>query len=377
MMEEHRLKYLLETYHNNACTSEELEELNGWYHSLNYQDQDFDSWAKDKDGFYSDFQARLDAKSKRGNVRRLTAYAAAAAILLFISIGSWQFLLKHDNETTIVKAQPEIISPGGNKAILTLSDGSRISLTDATEGEIAKQAGVQITKAKDGQLIYKALSVLSGSTEVSSNTIETPRGGQYQVLLPDGSKVWLNAASVLTYPTRFTGSSRTVKLSGEGYFEIAHNEKLPFQVVCNGQTVEVLGTHFNINTYSDEPTITTTLLEGSVQVLASGGSPKILKPGQQSEINQQREILVTNVDAKTAVAWKDGIFLFRNEPIESVMRKVSRWYNVDIVYQDGIPAKTVWGTISRVNTISEILELIELTKVAHFKIEGRRIIVMK
>ncbi|HEY0669651.1 MAG TPA: FecR domain-containing protein [Sphingobacteriaceae bacterium] len=377
-MEENRLKYLLETYHKNACTFEELRELNSWYHSLNYHDQDFDSWAKDKEGFYSDFQNRLDAKNKRNNIRRLTAYAAAAAVLLlFSSVGLWQFFLKQESVTEIVKTQPEIISPGGNKAFLTLADGTKISLTDATKGEIAKQAGVQITKAKDGQLIYKALSVSVGSTEIPSNTIETPRGGQYQVLLPDGSKVWLNAASSLTYPTRFKGSTRTVKLNGEGYFEIAHNEKMPFQVVCNGQTVEVLGTHFNINTYSDEPSVKTTLLEGSVKVLATGGSPKILKPGQQSEINEQHEILVSNVDAKTAVAWKDGIFKFRNEPIESVMRKVSRWYNVDIVYQDGIPGKTVWGTISRLNTISEILELIELTKVAHFKIEGRRIIVMQ
>lgn len=336
----------------------------------------------------------------------------AAIILIALTSGIYFYLNKPiSSQITAQKPQPKKsdIAPGGNKAILTLADGSKISLSDVANGEIAKQAGISITKTSNGQLIYSIADSQPvegvGQLQVY-NTIETPKGGQYQINLPDGSKVWLNAASSLRFPTKFAGNERKVELSGEAYFEIAHitlhseesrtgaktdsgAEAMPFKVISGNQTVEVLGTHFNINAYSDEPSIRTTLLEGSVRVLLNSPSrgglgktlSKHLKPGQQSKVNEI--INVSDVDTHEAIAWKNGYFMFNNENIESIMRKVSRWYNVDIEYQGNISQKALWGSLSRFKNLSELTDMLELTGSVHFKIipgdtseKERRIIVM-
>ena len=209
------------------------------------------------------------------------------------------------------------------------------------------------------------------------NTITTPKGGQYQVTLMDGTRVWLNAASSLHYPTVFKGSERSVQLTGEAYFEVAKNSKMPFRVTSNGQVTEVLGTHFNINSYPDEQGTTTTLLEGSVRILnAKSDAAILLKPGQQSGSDASGKIKVANVNPEQFVAWKDGKFIFTNANIESIMRQVSRWYNVEIEYKGDASKEKFGGRTSRFTNVAELLEILELTDHVQFEIEGRRIIVM-
>jgi len=274
------------------------------------------------------------------------------------------------------------INPGGNKAILTLANGNQINLNDAKSGALVSESGFEIVKDKDGQISYKVSGSASGTNEY--NTITTPRGGQFIVTLPDGSKVMLNAGSSMKYPTSFAKSlTRKVELSGEAYFEITKDTKHPFIVATDLQEVEVLGTHFNVSAYNDEASVKTTLLEGSVKVTPSLQGTKqspgsiILKPNEQSSLTKNN-IQIKQVDTDEAVAWKSGEFLFRNEPLESIMRKISRWYDVKVVYEDQALAKELFGgMISRSGKISEVLQVLEITKDVHFKVEGRTVTVMK
>lgn len=315
----------------------------------------------------------------RFNVYR---YAAAAVVVLAVSVGLWIYSAKTNLPEKLAQnpqANTKII-PGSNKAFLTLNDGTKINLTSAVNGALAKEAGIQITKTADGQLIYEIKG--QGKTANTSlyNTIETPKGGQYQIHLPDGTKVWLNAATTLKYAINFTGAKeRRVELNGEAYFEVAKDKAHPFKVLSKGQEVEVLGTHFNVNAYADERNIKTTLLEGAVQVMAlNAGKNKnkeVLKPGQQSVL-AQNQFNVIAVDAEAEVTWKNGRFTFVDEPIESIMRKVARWYDVEIVYKGDMKEKVFAGTISKYDDISTLLNTISATNTVHFKIEGRRVIVM-
>ncbi|MGY0036944.1 FecR family protein [Pedobacter sp. NJ-S-72] len=211
--------------------------------------------------------------------------------------------------------------------------------------------------------------------------METPKGGQYQLVLPDGTKVWLNAASSLRYPVAFQGNERKVELTGEAYFEVAKDKTRPFEVYSNNQVVQVLGTHFNINAYSNEPFVSTTLLEGSVKVTNSlTNAQKIIRPGQQSLISKdgQAGIEVKNMDLDEAVAWKNGYFMFNEEELESILKKVSRWYNVDVQYeQEELKHQLFSGTLSKYSNVSQVLKKLEMLQSIHFKIEGRKIIVTK
>lgn len=277
------------------------------------------------------------------------------------------------------------VEPGGNKAILTLADGSEIILDQAGKGNLARQAGVQIVKTTNGQLVYTVKESSDSSKGISenlTNTISTPRGGQYQVNLPDGTRVWLNAASSLKFPLSFaTLKERKVELKGEAYFEVEKDAARPFIVQSDRQTVQVLGTHFNINSYEDEPDVKTTLLEGAVKVTALNGAKAeqaFLKPGQQARISSgSKPINVLRVDPMVEVAWKNGQFFFENESIENIMKQISRWYDVEVVYEDEVTGKTVWGSVTRYANVSKVLAVLELTGEIHFKIEGRRITVHK
>lgn len=277
------------------------------------------------------------------------------------------------------------VAPGGNKATLTLADGSKILLDAAVKGNLVKQSGVLVTKTSDGQLVYtieEQISHKNSGTKSQTNTISTPRGGQYQINLPDGTMVWLNAASELKFPLSFAAlKERRVKLTGEAYFEVKKDAAKPFIVQSDKQTVEVLGTHFNISSYTDDARVKTTLLEGAVKVRKLNGAASeeaVLRPGQQAQIGPASgKIEVLKVDPATEVAWKKGEFFFENEPIENIMREVSRWYDVDIVYKDDFSGKTVWGSVTRYGNVSKVLAILELTGEIHFKIEGRRIIVHK
>ncbi len=305
----------------------------------------------------------------------------AAAILLLLAVGITVSRLLHKKEDRKSLAiHPTDLPPGGNKAVLTLADGSKIVLDDTKRGKIAKQQNVVIDKTQSGQLVYTVDDAIKNAGKpvaanlIAFNTIATPRGGQYEVVLPDGTKVWLNAASSLKYPTTFTGSERRVELTGEAYFEVAKNAARPFFVTASGQTVEVLGTHFNINSYFDEKAIKTTLLEGSIKV-SDGKNKAVIKPGQQSIIQFiNNSIIIRDADTEEAIAWKNGKFLFNYTDLQTIMRQLSRWYDVDVEYQGTIAPKHYSGHISRNVPVSQIFQVLKTSGI-NFTISGRKIIV--
>lgn len=314
-------------------------------------------------------------------------YAAAAAVLAILSFGIY-FYRNQKTSTENNFAKHDIL-PGGNKATLTLADGRVIDLSKVNIGELADQSGISIQKAVNGQLIYSVKSKSNQhnlADKLTYNTIATPRAGQYQVNLPDGSKVWLNSESSIRFPVQFSKAERRVELKGEAYFEVAKvyknlkspGERLPFLVSSENQTVEVLGTHFNVNAYPDERATKTTLLEGAVKVFADKvQSVSYLKPNQQA-ILIGRTIVVSAVDVEEAIAWKNGLFIFNNQNLGDIMKQAERWYNVEVVFSDeALKLEEFNGTTSRFKNISQLLEVLESTGSVHFKIEGRRIVAMK
>lgn len=310
-------------------------------------------------------------------------WAIAASILLILGAGYLVFTNQPENITARAEQNVNLkndFAPGGNKAILTLADGTKIVLDSANIGAITKQGNVTIIKLYDGLLScdpspdgYRDSTSFSPLT-IKYNTITTPRGGQYQLLLADGSKVWLNAASSLRFPNIFPGKDRRVELTGEGYFEIVHNAKKPFYVEVRDMEVKVLGTHFNVNAYADEPNIRTTLLEGSVEV-AYGSRSETIEPGVQAKIDNGTILLDDDVNLEAVMAWKNGIFNFYREDLHSVMRKISRWYDVEVEYR-GKVNRHFGGTISRDVNASQVLEMLEITGDIEIKIEGEKVIVM-
>ncbi len=304
-------------------------------------------------------------------------WAAAAVAVLAIGIGGYYLSsmpAKLQGDTVLTAAQKgEYILPGGNKAVLTLSDGSHIELDEMANGEIAKESGVKITKTADGRLLYTVREGLA-HVKPAFNTISTPKGGQYQIALPDGTMVWLNAASSLKFPSSFTGNDRLVSLTGEAYFEVAKDKKKPFKVQTEQQEVEVLGTHFNINAYDDEGVVKTTLIEGSVKVKLPSNKSALLKPGEQSLVSN--DIKVNQVDANSAIDWKQGLFWFNDESIYSIMRQFSRWYNIEVEYRGDVRNVRFGGQVSRMKNLAQVLRIMELTKSIQFRVEGNKIIVM-
>ncbi|WP_316788989.1 FecR family protein [Pedobacter frigoris] len=325
--------------------------------------------------------AKAPHTGKQINFKLYYKYAAAALVFLILSVGLIYYIQTSGNRSeTHLTAN---IKPGGNKAVLTLSDGSRILLTDAKNGELASQSGIKIVKTRDGQLVYHISGEQSSENTASTmkyNKLETPRGGQYQVNLPDGTKVWLNAESSLTFPPTFAGlTERSIELEGEAYFEVAKDQNKPFKVLAASgaglkQEVRVLGTHFNINSYKDESTTKTTLLEGSV-IVAASGKTRNLKPGQQS-ILSSAEIHVKEVDVQEIVAWKNGFFIFENDNLEGILKKLARWYDVEVSYNGNLNNVKVMGSVSRNMELSDVLRILEKTDKFKFKLEGRRISVM-
>jgi transmembrane sensor len=305
--------------------------------------------------------------------RRLTA---AAAILLLLAAGWIFFSPSRTPPAPIAQAERfrNDIAPGHNTAILSLDGGQKILLDSAHNGAIASQGNTLISKTGNGELAYN--NVKGPATGIVYNTLTTPRGGQYALKLPDGSKVWLNAASSITYPTRFTGGERKVAVTGEAYFEIAKNKDQAFIVERGALAVQVLGTAFNMNTYDDEDAAKTTLLEGSVKVIAPNNT-SILRPGQQAILNrvQGRLQTIDHANTEETMAWKNGKFEFNDASMESIMRQVARWYDVDVVYDTQIGQHFI-ADVSRDVPVSELLKLLELTDQVHFKIEGRKITVI-
>lgn len=384
------IQELARKWQEGTITEEEKLIFNQWYHS--FEDVSLEEVTSEnsehlKMRLYKAISEKEQIYVNRTWIFKNLRYvsAVAATLFLLLSIGGYFYFsnTKTVQQDQVSQNKIHDLAPGGNKAVLTLADGSEIVLNDAKNGVLASQGNLSVSKNKEGQVVYQVQeNKNSNQKEVVYNTISTPRGGQYQINLPDGTKVWLNAASTLKFPLVFSKNERRVELTGEAYFEVnplasskSKSRKVPFIVKSQSQEVEVLGTHFNVNAYSDEIDTRTTLLEGSVKVAQLGShNSKLLKPGQQSIVD--KTITVSNVDVEQAIDWQKGYFSFDNESVESIMRKISRWYNVDVEYKDNIRYRKFAGRISKFENVSQILKIMEKTKVIHFKMEEGRIIVM-
>lgn len=310
-------------------------------------------------------------------IKRIPIYRwwAAAAISLLLASGSYlYFRQSYQKQIAKTETQPGIkndVAPGGNRAVLKLADGTQIILDSANNGTLTQQGNTKIIKLNNGELAY---SPSGDEGKVLYNTISTPKGGQFQIVLSDGTKVWLNAASSLKFPASFAGKERNVELTGEGYFEVAKNPSMPFNVTVGEMKVQVIGTHFNINAYNDEAIIKTTLLEGSVKVSTSDYQSAVLKPNQQAQLQTTNYKLqtVNNVDVSEAMAWKDGFFEFEDMEIPVIMRQIERWYDVSIEYKHTGDTEKFGGRISRNLSLASVLKLLDV----RFRLEGNKLIIL-
>lgn len=382
-----RFDQLLEKYKNDLCTPEEISELMDYFTSddaeyelkqalerhLSTYDDAPEVTEEETEAILDNI--RMEIASRTQTKSTSWYWWASAAIVLIVGAGMLFRTIQRSRVPIQVTQIPKpAITPGSNKAILTLSNGQTIQLTNVQNGKIAQQGNVSVQKLQGGKIIYSANTKQSHQDLNAWNQITTPLGGTYDVVLSDGTHVWLNAGSTLSYPVLFSKPDRTVKLTGEGYFEVVHNGK-PFKVISNGQTVEVLGTHFNVESYLDEGAIKTTLLEGSVRVDYSEAQALIV-PGQMAVNDFSGKLQVRKANVDEIMAWKNGLFIFDNESVADVMRKAARWYDMDVVYEGPIPERKLWGTVSRYKTINELMDNIAIAGKLRYKIEGRRVILM-
>jgi len=377
-----RLDYLLNRYKTGQASEEERQELTVLL------EQDWDQAAPGKPVDHIDWQQMLTSIKREGRrntqIRPLHVFysgwfRAAAVILLFAGIGGGGYIyinhLKKPPEARIRPALPVDIHPGENKAILTLSGGRKLILDSTAQDTLLTEGAAIIASAK-GRLAYNAGSAVTDA-EVMYNTLTTPRGGQYQLTLPDGTKVWLNAASSIKYPIAFNGKDRTVTVTGETYFEVARRANQPFMVRSGETVVTALGTSFNINAYADEEINKTSLLEGSVKI-TKGNQMAMLAPGQQAKMDTSDVIQVAKMsNPAAAIAWKNGYFAFEKADIQTVMRQLSRWYNIEVSYEGGkAPADNFWGDLKRDARLSDILAVLAKSGISFTIKEGNKVLVL-
>ncbi|WP_285009320.1 FecR family protein [Pedobacter faecalis] len=359
---------LIEKYNNGKASASERALVESWY--LKYPEgarlSEQDLLAEHDAGLH-----RLNAYLDKGRrIRLLQRVAAAATVFLVLSTGIYFYGSAPQGIKDSITPEQDI-APGGNLAVLTLANGDTLNLSSVKAGVVIGAEGLTYT---DGARVGGPNATANpGSAE--EITAETPRGGTYRIQLSDGTLVVMNSESKLTFAQYFNDQSRIVELSGEAYFEVAKDPARPFVVKTNGQEVRVLGTHFNINSYTQNRSIRTTLLEGSVRVTASN-SELILTPGYQAVLTGG-QLSQAKADLEEAVSWKDGYFRFNNESITDIMSKLARWYDIDVAYEGDITDEGFTGTISRFKKISDVLAMLETTKTVHFKIEGRRVTVMR
>lgn len=377
-MNQEEASELINRYVNGTSTISENRLIEAWYDAMSEnrklsEENDFDHLSEE---LWTKTIERAKINRQKKKIRLWPLVAAAGAIAACLILILYYAFPERPKEDATVKniALVDKILPGTNKAMLTLSNGSRINLTDGENGNLAEENQVVIKKTADGQVIYSAAEKTSA---VVFNTITTPRGGQYAIVLSDGTKVFLNAQSSITFPTSFSGAERLVKINGEAYLEVAHNRSMPFRVESKGQMVEVLGTYFNINSYDDEPFVRTTLLKGSVKV-QSGPIKVLLKPGEQSQLNKAEngsKISVRTVNLEEVIAWKNGIFEFDEASIKDVMRSTARWYDINVTYIGKAPEIRISGKISRKVSFSGLIELLEFEGI-RFRIDGKNIAIV-
>ncbi|GAB3163617.1 FecR family protein [Telluribacter humicola] len=386
-----RLQVLLDRYYHGTATAQEKEELMSLVRSGEYdallEEYLKDQWSNSAEGEelfskekssailnsileYPQQEEPVEAKVFKLNWMR---YAAAAVIIL-TGFGVWY---SYDKNQTKDKIQPQIVEsnsirPGGNKALLTLADGSSIALDQVKQGVLARQGNVEISKQQDGIVVYSAKST-GGTAAAGINTLTTPKGGQYEILLPDGSQVWLNASSSIRFPSVFAATERQVEITGEAYFQVAKDRSKPFRVRFNKSEVLVLGTSFNIMAYPDEETSKTTLVEGSVSISNVHQQARLV-PGQQAAVLSTGQIKTRYIPVDEAVAWRKGMFQFKNAGVEEVARQLARWYDVEIEYQGQVPVKQFTGSVSRQVELTEIVGMLRYAGV-NCRIENKKIII--
>lgn len=377
-MKQFEAKELIKQYLSNDLSIEEKQLVEQWFaknliESSSIPDQLRIMEADDR--IWANLNHHIQQVRKGKSIVRLWPRFAAAGVIVVLLSFCGYFFYRHNLETqqlVELKSGGDIL-PGNNKAILTLADGKKITLSDTEKGLIAQQGGTEINKYDGGGIAYKASE--TNNQPLLYNTISTPRGGMYKLVLADGTIVVLNAMSSITYPTAFSGKERKVTLAGEAYFTVAHNAQKPFKVVSAHQTVEVLGTQFNVSAYHDEQAIATTLVSGNVKITNARQETVYLKPGQQAQTTAD-EMTTTTVDLEEAVAWKDGFFHFNNADIPTVMRALSRWYDVTIEYQGSPTKRRFTGDIYRDIPISKALAIISYLKI-RFRVEDKKIIVIQ
>lgn len=370
-----RISLLAQKWQEGNITPEEKKEFDEWYHNTEntFEINNGETFDEMQERLYNSILAKGNIKQNK--TRQLwPRIAAAASILFIISIGVY-FLTRNRPLQQVDNTQVYAILPGSNKAVLTLANGNKINLTDIKNGIIANESGVIIRKSNDGKISYEISPLAKQNRTIAYNTISTPRGGQWPVvILPDGTKVVLDASSSIKYPVIFNGRNRKVEITGQAYFEVVHNSAHPFKVIAGNQVIEDIGTQFNVNSYNDEPVMSTTLLEGAVKITVANKST-MLKPGQRATVNKRSSIVsVTKVNAEDMVDWKNGQISFKNKNIQEIMRQVSRWYDVDVEYNGVMPERTFTGGISRKASLADLLKILEFNNI-HCQIKGKKIIV--
>lgn len=370
---------ILDKHHKGTASPEEEAFLNAYFNIFELDQDYFNDLTPTEQ---EEMSARLKAKIDSGissHIEKTTQFRkyglrwmGIAASLIIVAFAGFYFSSKNQLPKADATANPELtaeILPGGNKATLTLANGRKISLTDAANGNLVSDIGIKIVKTKDGELVYEVGANDDMAISNSFNTIQTPRGGEYRINLPDGTRVVLNAASSLKFPVSFISrAQRVVELTGEAYFEVAHNENQPFRVISSNQEVQVLGTDFNVNAYADEPATVTTLIKGSVKVFHEGKS-QLIKPLQSAVVSKGIQVRQAN---DSDLAWKNGIISFRNASIESIMRQVARWYDVEVSIEGKIPERLFTGEISRSSNLSDLIAIFESSNIK-FRFNKRHI----
>jgi len=392
-MQNERIRILASKFLDGSATEAEKEELHAWYDEWKDDEMIVSTEGKGneesvKQRILSGILQRVKEEDEEnaitpvtgGRISRAKWWAVAAVFLILIGGAGTYFAMRSTAASDQVLADNDFykndVAPGTNTATLQLADGRIVDLGDSIQPGL-QQGIASVEKENGGTLVYNAdpASQKEGS-QIAYNTISTPNGGEFKVVLADGSKVWLNAASSLRFPAAFAGNERNVILTGEAYFEIAKDASKPFTVTANGTTTRVLGTHFNIKAYNDEEDVITTLIEGSVRI-ESNGQQKNLIPGQQALIRTDgNNISVSPADVDDAVAWKNGYFTFRNENIKDIMKRISRWYDISVTYETGVDANAFGGTFSRSKSLKQLLKSLEITNTIHFKIEGKNVTVL-
>ncbi|GGC13082.1 iron dicitrate transporter FecR [Parapedobacter defluvii] len=370
---------LLARYEAGVCSEKETATLEQWFatqlHNHTWEWENETERQLVKRAMQRHIESQLFPK-KISPVFTLKRIATAAAILIFCATAIGIYLIRRSSGPVEQFYISQAVAPGSNAAQLTLADGKTIWLDDAQTGTVYNQGGIAITKLANGGIDYQVdHRFAKGATNEGNNTISVPRGGQYQITLPDGTKVWLNSATTLTYPVVFAGHERRVSLTGEAYFEVAKNKAMPFEVNANGTHILVTGTEFNVAAYADEKMVKTTLVTGRVEV-ACGSQKTILNPGQQALSSSHSSIQTKDIDTDYAIAWVNGDFLFEDQDIRTIMKDIARWYNVDVVFEGMVPSKRFGGTYTRSKGLAELLGYLESLSGMHFNLKERRVTVM-